>query len=68
MSQAQLCNKDIFNLTATTSGSVLKNGLAVPTHFPQADPEVWLGRRKEPMGVYAQSSGQSRPLAAFDTP
>jgi hypothetical protein len=34
-------------------------------HRPNSD-EVWLGRRNEPIGVYAQSSGQSRPLAAFD--
>ena len=27
---------------------------------------MWPGRRNEPIGVYAQSSGQSRPLAAFD--
>lgn len=32
---------------------------------PNAD-EVWPGRRNEPIGVYAQSSGQSRPLASFD--
>jgi len=34
-------------------------------HRPNSD-EVWPGRRSEPIGVYAQSSGQSRPLAAFD--
>ena len=34
-------------------------------HRPNPD-EVWSGRRNEPIGVYAQSSGQSRPLAAFD--
>src|SRR6185295_3935437 len=34
-------------------------------HRPDPD-EVWPGRRDEPIGVYAQSSGQSRPLAAFD--
>ncbi|MEO5922322.1 MAG: DUF1592 domain-containing protein [Bryobacteraceae bacterium] len=28
--------------------------------------EVWPGRRNEPIGVYAQSSGQSRPLGEFD--
>src|SRR5205823_13851854 len=28
--------------------------------------EVWSGRRNDAIGVYAQSSGQSRPLAAFD--
>ena len=32
---------------------------------PNAD-EVWPGRRNEPIGVYAQSSGQSRPLGEFD--
>lgn len=34
-------------------------------HRPNLD-EVWPGRRYEPMGVYAQSSGQSRPLGEFD--
>lgn len=34
-------------------------------HRPNSD-EVWAGRRNEPIGVYAQSSGQSRPLASFD--
>lgn len=34
-------------------------------HRPNPD-EVWPGRRSEPIGVYAQSSGQSRPIAAFD--
>ncbi|MDB6052676.1 MAG: hypothetical protein JWN25_199 [Verrucomicrobiales bacterium] len=34
-------------------------------HRPNAD-EVWPGRQDEPMGVYAQSSGQSRPLGQFD--
>ena len=34
-------------------------------HRPNPD-EVWPGRRNEPIGVYAQSSGQSRPLAEFD--
>ena len=29
-------------------------------HRPNPD-EVWPGRRNEPIGVYAQSSGQSRP-------
>jgi hypothetical protein len=38
----------------------------MPTwHRPNPD-EVWPGRRNEPIGVYAQSSGQSRPLAEFD--
>jgi hypothetical protein len=32
---------------------------------PNAD-EVWPGRRNEPIAVYAQSSGQSRPLGEFD--
>ena len=40
--------------------------LFTPTyHRPNSD-EVWPGRRNEPIGVYAQSSGQSRPLAEFD--
>ena len=34
-------------------------------HRPNAD-EVWPGRRPEPIGVYAQSSGKSRPLGQFD--
>jgi hypothetical protein len=34
-------------------------------HRPNTD-EVWPGRRNEPIGVYAQSSGQSRPLGEFD--
>ncbi len=34
-------------------------------HRPNTD-EVWPGRRNEPIGVYAQSTGQSRPVAAFD--
>ncbi len=34
-------------------------------HRPNAD-EVWPGRRPEPIGVYAQSSGKSRPLGEFD--
>ena len=34
-------------------------------HRPNPD-EIWPGRRNEPIGVYAQSSGQSRPLAGFD--
>ncbi len=34
-------------------------------HRPNSD-EIWRGRRNEPIGVYAQSSGQSRPLAEFD--
>ncbi len=32
---------------------------------PNSD-EIWPGRRNEPIGVYAQSSGQSRPLGDFD--
>ena len=34
-------------------------------HRPNAD-EVWPGRRPEPVGVYAQSSGKSRSLGQFD--
>ncbi len=34
-------------------------------HRPNAD-EVWPGRRSEPIGVYAQSSGKSRSLGQFD--
>ncbi len=34
-------------------------------HRPNVD-EVWPGRRDEPIGVYAQSSGQSRPIGEFD--
>ncbi len=34
-------------------------------HRPNAD-EIWPGRRSEPIGVYAQSSGKSRPLGEFD--
>src|SRR5688572_18857302 len=34
-------------------------------HRPNVD-EVWPGRRDEPIGVYAQSSGQSRSLGQFD--
>ena len=34
-------------------------------HRPNLD-EVWPGRRNEPIGVYAQSSGQKRPIGAFD--
>jgi hypothetical protein len=34
-------------------------------HRPNVD-EVWPGRRDEPIGVYAQSSGQGRPLGEFD--
>ncbi len=34
-------------------------------HRPNAD-EIWPGRRSEPIGVYAQSSGKSRPLGQFD--
>jgi hypothetical protein len=38
-----------------------------PTTYHRPNPdEIWPGRRNEPIGVYAQSSGQSRPLAAFD--
>ena len=34
-------------------------------HRPNVD-EVWPGRRDEPIGVYAQSSGRSRPVGEFD--
>ncbi|HWN95603.1 MAG TPA: DUF1592 domain-containing protein [Methylomirabilota bacterium] len=34
-------------------------------HRPNVD-EVWSGRRDEPIGVYASSSGQGRPLGEFD--
>jgi hypothetical protein len=34
-------------------------------HRPNVD-EVWPGRRDEPIGVYAQRSGQSRSLAVLD--
>jgi hypothetical protein len=34
-------------------------------HRPELD-EVWAGRTNEPMGVYATSSGQKRPVGAFD--
>jgi hypothetical protein len=34
-------------------------------HRPNVD-EVWPGRRDEPIGVYASSAGQGRPLGEFD--
>ena len=34
-------------------------------HRPNAD-EIWTGKRPEPMGVYAQSSGKSRQVGQFD--
>jgi hypothetical protein len=34
-------------------------------HRPDLD-EVWPGRRNEPIGVYAQSSGQKRPIGVFN--
>ena len=34
-------------------------------HRPNLD-EVWPGRRNEPIGVYASSTGQNRPLGEFD--
>jgi len=37
-----------------------------PCWFCPNTDEVWPGRRNEPIGVYAQSPGQSRPLAEFD--
>jgi hypothetical protein len=34
-------------------------------HRPNAD-EIWPGRNDEPIGIYAQSSGQTRPLGVMD--
>jgi hypothetical protein len=34
-------------------------------HRPNLD-EVWPGRRDEPIGIYASSSGQNRPIGEFD--
>ena len=34
-------------------------------HRPNLD-EVWSGRRDEPIGVYASSAGENRPIGAFD--
>jgi len=34
-------------------------------HRPNAD-EIWPGRNNEPMGIYAQSSGQTRSVGAMD--
>jgi hypothetical protein len=34
-------------------------------HRPNLD-EVWPGRRNEPIGVYASSTGQNRPIGEFD--
>lgn len=34
-------------------------------HRPNVD-EIWPGRRDEPIGVYASSSGQNRPIGEFD--
>jgi mono/diheme cytochrome c family protein len=34
-------------------------------HRPNAD-EIWPGRNDEPIGVYAQSSGQTRPIGVMD--
>jgi len=34
-------------------------------HRPNLD-EIWPGRGDEPMGVYASSSGQNRPIGEFD--
>ncbi|HET7811760.1 MAG TPA: DUF1592 domain-containing protein [Steroidobacteraceae bacterium] len=34
-------------------------------HRPNAD-EIWRGRNDEPIGIYAQSSGQTRPIGAMD--
>jgi hypothetical protein len=34
-------------------------------HRPNAD-EIWPGRNDEPIGIYAQSSGQTRPIGVMD--
>jgi mono/diheme cytochrome c family protein len=34
-------------------------------HRPNAD-EIWRGRNNEPIGIYATSSGQTRPVGAMD--
>jgi hypothetical protein len=34
-------------------------------HRPNAD-EIWPGRNNEPIGIYAQSSGQTRPIGVMD--
>jgi len=34
-------------------------------HRPNAD-EIWRGRNNEPIGIYAQSSGQTRPVGVMD--
>ncbi len=34
-------------------------------HRPNAD-EIWPGRNNEPIGIYAQSSGQTRPVGVLD--
>jgi mono/diheme cytochrome c family protein len=34
-------------------------------HRPNTD-EIWPGRNDEPIGIYAQSAGQTRPLGAVD--
>ncbi|MEO7599270.1 MAG: DUF1587 domain-containing protein, partial [Opitutus sp.] len=34
-------------------------------HRPNAD-EIWRGRNDEPIGIYAQSSGQTRPVGVMD--
>jgi hypothetical protein len=34
-------------------------------HRPNLD-EVWPGRRHEPMGIYASSAGENRPVGEFD--
>jgi hypothetical protein len=34
-------------------------------HRPNAD-EIWRGRNDEPIGIYAQSSGQTRPIGVMD--
>jgi mono/diheme cytochrome c family protein len=35
------------------------------SHRPNAD-EIWPGRNNEPIGIYAQSSGQTRPVGVMD--
>ena len=34
-------------------------------HRPNAD-EIWPGRNNEPIGIYAQSAGQTRPVGVMD--
>jgi len=55
---------DHWNFTGF--GAEKASYLYQPTYYRPNPDEVWPGRRNEPIGVYAQSSGQSRPLGAFD--